>query len=343
MNIAEYQKAGKVFIIAEIAQAHEGSLGILHSLVKAIASTGVDAVKFQVHIAEAESSLFEPFRIPFSLVDKTRFEYWKRMEFSFKQWKDVKDLCDNIGVEFLATPFSAAAVDLLEKLNVKRYKIGSADAGNLLLLEKIAQTGKEVIFSTGLAEDSELENAFYFFKEKKLPITLLHCITKYPCEAKEINLRRIIELKSKYNCPIGYSDHSGTVFPALGAVAMGASVIEAHITFDKRMFGPDAQASLTIDEFQILVQGTRFLEAASQQTPDTEKNSAKSEIKGVFGRSLSVNRDIQSGEKLRFEDLESKKAFNNGIAVGKLYEYIGKELTKNKYKWELLQESDFNK
>jgi N,N'-diacetyllegionaminate synthase len=341
MKIAEYQKAGKVFIIAEIAQAHEGSLGILHSLVKAIASIGVDAVKFQVHIAEAESSLFEPFRIPFSLEDKTRFEYWKRMEFSLEQWRGVKELCDNIGVEFLATPFSAAAVDLLEKLNVKRYKIGSADAGNLILLEKVARTGKEVIFSTGLAEDSELENVFSFFKERKLPITLLHCITKYPCEAKEINLRRIMVLKSKFNCPIGYSDHSGTVFPALGAVAMGASVIEAHITFDKRMFGPDAEASLTIDEFKILVKGTRFLEAASQQIPDTGKISDTSVIKGVFSRSLSVNRDMQSGEILRFEDLESKKAFNNGIAVEKLYYYLGKKLTNNKNKWDILQESDF--
>ena len=122
------------FLIAEIGQAHEGSLGILHSYIDALADTGVDAVKFQMHIAEAESSAFEPFRVKFSLEDATRFDYWKRMGFTFEQWKGIKEHCDAVGLEFMCSPFSNLAVDWLEELGVKQYKIGSGEVNNLLLL-----------------------------------------------------------------------------------------------------------------------------------------------------------------------------------------------------------------
>lgn len=114
-----------LFLIAEIAQAHEGSLGIAHSYIDALAETGVNAVKFQTHIAEAESSAFEPFRIKFSYEDATRYDYWKRMEFTPAQWDGLREHCDRAGLEFISSPFSLAAVDLLETVGVKRYKIGS--------------------------------------------------------------------------------------------------------------------------------------------------------------------------------------------------------------------------
>src|SRR5688500_11197890 len=110
-------------IIAEIAQAHDGSVGILHSYIDALSGTGVDAIKFQTHIADAESSEYEPFRKKFSYVDNTRFDYWKRMELSFEQWKEIKDHCTAVNIEFISSPFSCEAVNLLEKLDVKRYKI----------------------------------------------------------------------------------------------------------------------------------------------------------------------------------------------------------------------------
>src|SRR5680860_1878673 len=112
-----------MLVIAEIAQAHEGSIILAHSYIEALSKTGVEAVKFQVHIAEAESSIHEPFRVKLASKDKTRFDYWKRMEFTLQQWKELKKHCDEAGVEFLASPFSNAAVDLLEEVGVKRYKI----------------------------------------------------------------------------------------------------------------------------------------------------------------------------------------------------------------------------
>src|SRR5205823_2349390 len=147
-----------LMIIAEIAQAHDGSVGILHSYIDALAATGVDAIKFQTHIAEAESSGHEAFRVQFSYVDNTRYDYWKRMELSLEQWIEVKNHCHRKGMLFISSPFSCKAVDLLEKAGVDRYKIGSGEVTNSLLLEKINRTGMPVILSSGMSKMQELDN-----------------------------------------------------------------------------------------------------------------------------------------------------------------------------------------
>ena len=154
------------FIITEIAQAHDGSIELAHKYIDEVAKTGIDAIKFQTHIAEAESSEFEPFRVLFS-DDKTRFDYWKRMEFTLKEWKELKAHCDDVGVEFMSSPFSNAAVDLLEEVGVMRYKVGSGEVNNFVLLEKIAQTGKPIIISSGMSSFEELDATVFFFRRKK--------------------------------------------------------------------------------------------------------------------------------------------------------------------------------
>ena len=141
----------KIEIIAEIGQAHEGSLGIAHSYIDALVDAGIKVIKFQTHIAEAESSIYEPFRINFSYEDKCRFDYWRRMEFSEEEWNGLKSHCDRLGVEFLSSPFSLQAVELLERLDVKRYKVGSGEITNKLLLKRIAETKKPIILSTGMS------------------------------------------------------------------------------------------------------------------------------------------------------------------------------------------------
>ena len=124
----------KILTIAEIGQAHDGSLGIAHSFIDALANSGVDIIKFQTHIAEAESSKNEDFRINFSFEDKNRFDYWKRMEFSKEQWIDLKNHCEQVGLEFMSTPCSIEAANLLNEIGVKRFKVGSGDVSNRLLL-----------------------------------------------------------------------------------------------------------------------------------------------------------------------------------------------------------------
>lgn len=340
MQLIDYQRAGRTFVIAEIAQAHDGSLGILHSMLEAVAATGVDAVKFQTHIAEAESSPLEPFRVKFSPVDATRFDYWKRMELSLAQWQDLKTRCNALGVEFLATPFSNAAVDLLETVGVQRYKIGSGDAANPLLLEKIAQTGKEVILSTGLGIMAEFDAAVSLFQSRKISHCLLQCTTRYPTAAEDVGLARLDELRQRYGCPVGLSDHSGTIYAGLGAVALGAVAVEAHVTFDRRMFGPDAKASLTIDEFARMVEGIRFLEKARGAGPEKTLDDGKRELRRMFGKALAVNRDLSAGHTLTLADLEGKKPADGGMAVSDLDEVIGRTLTTDKRRWDFIRQDD---
>ena len=340
MKLAEYESTGRTFIVAEIAQAHDGSIGILHSLVDAAAATGVDAIKFQVHIAEAESSNLEPFRVQFSTVDATRFDYWKRMELSAEQWADLKSRCEAAGVEFLATPFSNAAVDLLESIGVVRYKVGSGDLANPLLLERLARTGKEVILSTGLGALEEIDDAVALMRERQIPVTVLQCTTKYPTTAEEVGLAWIADLRARYACPVGLSDHSGKIYAALGAVALGAVMIEAHITFDRRMFGPDAKASLTVDDFSQLVSGVRFLEKARGKGLDKREDVDKQDLRRIFGKALAVNRDMQAGEILHFEDLEGKKPADGGLSVAKMKQVLGRSLSQDKKRWDFLTKDD---
>jgi N,N'-diacetyllegionaminate synthase len=341
MNLADYAHQERTFIIAEIGQAHDGSLGILHSLIDAVASTGVDAIKFQVHIAEAESSRSEPFRVKFSPVDATRFDYWKRMELSPSQWREIKNRCENLGVEFLATPFSNAAVDLLEVLSVVRYKVGSGDLANPLLLEKLARTGKEIILSTGLCTDEEIDTAVAFLRERKVPFALMQCTTKYPTTAPDIGLARICQLRERYGCSVGLSDHSGVIYAGLGAVALGATAIEAHVTFDKRMFGPDALASLTIEEFVELVRGARFLELARGEGTNKENDDNKLTLRRTFGRALAVNRDMKAGSVVNFDDLEGKKTSDEGISVTRLSSVVGRRLVGDRRRGDLLLDEHF--
>ncbi|MBT7545015.1 MAG: N-acetylneuraminate synthase [Kordiimonadaceae bacterium] len=330
----------RTFIIAEIGQAHDGSIGILHSLVKAAASIGVDAVKFQVHIAEAESSMSEPFRINFSHIDATRFDYWKRMELPFKEWEILKALCDDLGVEFLATPFSNAAVDLLEKIGVKRYKIGSGDASNHLLLEKVCNTEKEIILSSGMSSTESLDETIGFLKKHKSLYSILQCTTKYPTKAEDIGLKYIDDFKQRYNCPVGLSDHSGKIYAGIAAVAVGASIIEAHITFDKRMFGPDAESSLTVKDFSKLVEGIRFTEKATTGYNKEALNKNSTELARIFGKSLSVNKDLKKGHIVSYDDLEGKKPSDIGIPINQYTQIIGKQLTQDKKRGDFLIAAD---
>lgn len=335
--IAEYERQGRVFIVAEVGQAHDGSVGIAHSFIDACAAAKVDAVKFQVHIAEAESSADEPFRVRFSSVDATRLDYWRRMEFTPEQWDGLKRHCEQAGVEFLATPFSNMAVDLLERLDVVRYKIGSGDISNMPLIERIARTGKEAIISTGLATLAEIKIAVGLLNHG---IAVLQCATKYPTAPEDVGLCTIPALRREFGCPAGLSDHSGTIYPGLAAAALGASVVEAHVTFDRRMFGPDAAASLEVDEFSELVKGVRFIEKARGGDIGKVLNTEMESLRRGFGRTLAVNADLPAGHLLSLDDLEGKKPGGQGIAAKEFDRVLGRGLKRPKKRWDFLTDDD---
>lgn len=328
------------YIIAEIGQAHEGSLGILYSYIDALSQTGVDAVKFQMHIAEAESSEEEPFRVKFSLEDKTRFDYWKRMGFSLEQWKGIKKHCDEAGLDFICSPFSNLAVDWLEEIGVEQYKIGSGEVNNFLILEKIAQTGKSVILSSGMSSYNELDQTVAFLKERNVEFSILQCTTAYPTQPEQFGLNVIQELKNRYDVPIGFSDHSARVESCIAATALGASILEFHVVFDRQLFGPDSKSSLTISETKELVIAVRNIATALSNPIDKNNSEAFSSLKKIFEKSLAVNKDLLKNHMLTFEDLEAKKPKGFGIDASRFQEIIGKPLNKDLKQWDFLNETD---
>lgn len=331
----------KVFTIAEVGQAHEGSLGILHSYIDAVAETSVDAIKFQTHIADAESSQFEEFRVNFSYVDKTRMDYWRRMSFTKNQWRGIKQHCDDVGLEFISSPFSLSAVELLEELDVKKYKFGSGEISNMLMLETVCKTGKEIILSSGMSCFNELDRAVNFVKSYGNKLTLLQCTTRYPTLPEDVGLNVISEMKQRYDVDVGLSDHSGTIFPSLAAVSLGATMLEAHVVFDKRMFGPDSSSSLTVDEFKTLMSGVRDISAMLSNPINKNDISGKLELKAMFGKSLAVRSYLPEGHIITREDLETKKPAGFGVPAADFESVIGKKLNKSLVQWAFLTEDDF--
>ena len=328
------------YIIAELGQAHDGSLGIAHSYIDAVAKTGCNAIKFQTHIAIAESSIHEPFRVKFSKQDATRMDYWRRMEFSLDEWKGLKQHCDDLGLEFMSSPFSNAAVDLLEEIGVARYKVGSGEVNNFVLLEKIAQTGKPVIISSGMSSFEELDATVQFLKDRNVVYSILQCTTSYPTQPEQFGLNVITELKNRYNVSVGFSDHSSAIESCIAATALGAEILEFHVVFSKEMFGPDAKSSLTMLETEQLVRAVRNIEKALVSPVDKNDTKQFLGLKQIFEKSLAINKNLQRGHVLTFLDLETKKPKGYGILASEYEQVIGKRLKSNLKQWDFLNYND---
>jgi N,N'-diacetyllegionaminate synthase len=313
-------------------------LGIAHSYIDALADCGVDAVKFQTHIASAESSEFEQFRVNFSYEDKTRFDYWKRMEFTPEQWQGLKKHCEDKRVEFLSSPFSVEAVELLEKLNVKRYKIGSGELSNFLMLDAIAKTGKPIILSSGMSDWNELDDSINFLKKYNNKISLLQCTTAYPTQPEQWGLNVMQKMKERYQIEVGFSDHSGDIYACLAATALSAEILEFHAVFNHNMFGPDAKASLNIEQINQLIKGVRAINI-SLNTPQLKVDITNfSQIKTMFGKSLATRIAVKKGNIVSITELESKKPGDKGIPAKYFEDIIDK-----KWNTDLLANSFINR
>jgi N,N'-diacetyllegionaminate synthase len=327
-------------IIGEVAQAHDGSLGMAHAFIDAIADAGADAVKFQTHIASAESTLSEPWRVKFSQQDVTRYDSWKRMEFSEEQWHGLKKHADACGLKFLSSPFSVEAVDLLSRIGVGAWKVASGEISNLPMFERIATTGLPIILSTGMSPLSEIDAAVGRVKAAGLPLTLLQCTSAYPCPPEKIGLNLISFFRDRYGCAVGLSDHSGTIYPGFAAATLGIEVLEIHITLSREMFGPDVTASITTAELRQLVEGIRFIEKMNAHP--LEKNALVSEMKplrDLFTKSVVARHDLPAGTVLGKEHLSAKKP-GTGIPAERLPELVGRTLNRSVKADQILQESD---
>lgn len=326
-------------VIGEVGQAHDGSLGLAHAFVDAIAEAGADAVKFQTHIAEAESTPSEPFRVAFSQQDESRYAYWRRMEFAGEQWQGLERHARERGLLFLSSPFSLDAVALLERVGVPAWKVGSGEVSNDRLLEAMAATRKPVLLSSGMSSLAELDAAVGALRGR-VPLAVLQCTSEYPSPPEHIGLNMIDELHARYGTPVGLSDHSGTVYPSLAAVALGASVLEVHVALSREMFGPDIPASITSTELRELVAGVRFLHAALQHPVDKDAAAAElDDVRRLFTKSIVAARDLSHGAVLSEHDLALKKP-GTGLPPERLPELIGRRLRRDIAADTMLREED---
>ncbi len=329
------------FLIAELAQSHDGSLGFAHHFIDAAAQYGADAVKFQTHIAEAESTYDEPWRVKFSQVDDTRFDYWKRMEFTREQWIGLKKHAEDKDLIFLSSPFSVEAVELLDSIGIEAWKIASGELTNPELMCAVRKTNKPLIFSSGMSRESEIEKIISEILHIT-PCALLQCTTNYPCPPENWGLSLIPQFRKKYDIPIGFSDHSGDIFASLAAISLGATIIEIHVTFSKDMFGPDVPSSITFDQLRTISEGLSKIHQSlnSQYNKDAIADSLIG-IKSIFGRSWALKAPMKQGETISRESLTLKKP-GSGIGLDKLELILGRRLARDKDHLHLLQLSDFD-
>ena len=314
------------FIIAEVAQAHDGSLGLAHAYIDAAAKTGADAVKFQTHIAAEESSPQETWRVKFSRQDATRYDYWKRMEFTVEQWAGLKQHAEEKGLAFLSSPFSLAAIQMLERISVPAWKVASGEVTNQLFLDAMISTRLPILVSSGMSYLEELDATMAQIKTAGIRAAVFQCTTAYPCPPEKIGINQIFELIARYDCPVGLSDHSGTPYPSLAAVTLGASLIEAHITLSREMFGPDTSASLTTQEFTQMVEGVRFINKMIAQPIDKRANADEmGPMRKMFGQSLVAATDLEAGTVICKENLSCRKP-GTGIPSANINSVLGKKL-----------------
>jgi N,N'-diacetyllegionaminate synthase len=330
---------GMPFVVAEVAQAHDGSLGLAHAHIDAAADAGADAVKFQTHIASAESTRDEPFRVRFSEQDATRFDYWRRMEFTEEQWAGLAAHARERGLVFFSSPFSVEAIELLERLDVPLWKVGSGEVANRALLARLAATGKPVLLSSGMSDFAELDEAVTLLRGGSA-VAVLQCTSAYPVAPEQIGLNVLGELRERYRCPVGLSDHSGTIYPSLAAVALGASLLEVHLTIDRRMFGPDVAASITVTELAQLVEGARTIAAALAAPVDKDALARDfAGLRDVFGRSVALRQPLAAGRTISADDLTLKKP-GTGIPARDLSSLVGRTLRRDVSADVLLREDD---
>lgn len=334
------QTNSEIYIIAEVGSVHDGSFGNACNLIDVAYECGADAVKFQTHIAEAETLRDAP--MPSYFTGENRFDYFKRIAFDFDQWLKIKSKCRKKGIDFISSPFSVEAVKLLDMVGVDRYKIPSGEITNTLLLDSVGKTGRPVILSSGMSSWSELDEAVRIVTQYHDKVAILQCTSEYPCSYEKVGLQVMEELKKRYSISVGLSDHTLTSYASLAAVTLGAQIIERHITFSRSMYGSDARHSMEPEEFRDLVKGIRAIEIMKQNPVDKNKAAdSLHEMKDIFEKSIVSLVDIPEKTVITSDMLGAKKP-GSGLPVNKIEEIIGKRTTVFIHRDTLLSEDDFS-
>ena len=322
----------KVYVIAEAGVNHNGDFELAQKLIEAAKAAKADAVKFQTFKTEnilTRSASMADYQKENLGFEKTQFQMIKSLELSRTQFIELKAKAESVGIDFLSTPDDEDSLDfLVDDMDLPMIKIGSGEVTNLPFLRQIAAKQKPLILSTGMSTLGEVERAVHTIRQINIQeLILLHCTTNYPCPPQEVNLRAMRTLQKAFNVRVGYSDHTVGCEVSVAAVAIGAEIIEKHLTLDKNMEGPDHKASLEPHEFAEMVNQIRSIEMALGNGVKWP-NPSEEKIKTKIRRRVVAARDLREGSTLKMGDLSFKRA-DNGIFVDHADELVGKILKKS--------------
>ncbi len=325
-----------IIIIAEAGVNHNGSIEIARQMVYAAKEAGADYIKFQTAIPELVISSIAP-KAEYQATNtgddaQSQLEMCKAIHLPLSDYASLKQLCQQVGIGFMSTPFDLVSIDLLADLGQDFFKIPSGEITNLPYLRKVAEKGIPVILSTGMSTTEEIHDAIEILigNSPKYPsssrltlndITLLHCNTEYPTPFCDVNLNAMLSMHNEFGVKIGYSDHTTGIEVPVAAAALGASVIEKHFTLDKTLPGPDHIASLNPSELSSMVKAIRNIEIALGNGIKAVSNSEKKNI-DIARKSIVASRDIKKGEILTPNNITTKRP-GNGISPMKWDSVIG--------------------
>ncbi len=331
----------KTLVIAEAGVNHNGDINLAHRLIDAAVEVGADIIKFQtfnsvlMSTAKAEKARYQ---ISDEYADESQQQMLSKLELSHKDHYSLIKHCKDVNIEFLSTAFDEKSIDLLEDLELKRTKIPSGEITNLPYLRKLCSLKKPVILSTGMANLEEVKLALDIIKSEGInndEITLLHCSTEYPANIKNVNLRAMETLKNRFNLDIGYSDHTLGIEIAIAAAALGAKIIEKHITLDRKLIGPDHKASTEPDLFKKMIDSIRNIDLALgngiKLPSDKELENRK-----IVRKSIVASRNIKKGEIFTSNNLIIKRP-GTGISPMKWDQILGEKSKYNFQKDDLIK------
>ena len=334
--------SNKVLIIAEAGVNHNGNYDLAIQLIDEAKKAGADIVKFQTAVPELVMSKFAE-KADYQKVStgegESQLAMAKKIHLPLDAYKSLQKYCNQVGIEFLSTPFDMVSIDVLIELNQRIFKIPSGEITNLPYLRKIGSLGTDIILSTGMANLQEIEDAIKVLVlagTRKDRITVLHCNTEYPTPMHDVNLRAMNTIREKLGVKVGYSDHTKGIEVPIAAVALGATVIEKHFTLDKNMEGPDHQASLEPQELKAMVEAIRNVEIAISGSGIKETSDSERKNMVIARKSILAAKNIKKGEIFNENNLIVKRP-GNGINPMRWDEIIGKTAIKDFQEDELIE------
>lgn len=342
MNLKDIFTKERAAIIAELGINHNGDRDSAEKMIRAAAASGADAVKFQTYVPELMYSVYTKSLMEKGVEaypDRGIINFFAQFYFSPEDLAYLKHVADECSVEFFSAPFDLESVDVLENLGVRLYKVASSEVTNIRLLKAIASTGKPVLLSTGMTHEHEIAEAVRIFDEAGVDIAILHCVSLYPLDDKNMNLSRMSYLSQRFGKPVGFSDHSSDIRGAVAAAFMGASVIEKHFTLGGGYHCPDENVSVDPAGFSALaseLENVRIMKGNGAVSFDVQEG----EVAKSSRRSLYARIDIPEGKVLDDGDVVEKRP-GLGISADKIYRYIGKRSRKNIQRDFLLHDEDF--